>query len=381
MPSWWTRRLFSGTLVALTTSCVWAHPPSVGISSYGISGAGIAAPRIARWGSTERIAQNASEVGSACDRLEQLLTGSDLEESNSAVADLRRKVSEVGFASLDAASQSRVRRLRLEAGKRGCEVGPANYWGFDGLVFDSGKDALVKAIEDKAYNVERLISNSESDRAGEELSEYRKALQRPELQSDAALKVYFENIAASRLASILARLAHLRLYNMENEYTWVLEGVKQNNLVNADIHAPRFKQKYYRLRHDGFDTGALKIHKKAGDPLSEEISLDVALKDVNGAMLALKAIAEKEKAKQAAYEREWKTVLRGDQARIYAQNGIPTRFDGCLPDYRAGAAAKSSWWLYYHHVDKFWMDETTYRFDGSGRLLSTEKHRSFFPQR
>ncbi|MBS2035752.1 hypothetical protein JST97_12245 [bacterium] len=164
-------------------------------------------------------------------------------------------------------------------------------------------------------------------------------------------------------------------------YVWILDGVKQNSLVNVNIHAPRFKQMYYSLRHDGFDTSKLMISRNVQDPLAEKINLDQALKGVNGAMLTVKAIAAQEKARQAAYLQKWKTVLRGDKARIYAEHGIPTRFENCLPDYPAEAAARSSWWLYYTRNDNYWLWETTYRFNSAGSLIGTEKVRSFFPTR
>lgn len=324
---------------------------------------------------------SASEVSGGLDRLERALASGDLEEIDSALGDLRRACFQLGLRQLDEATRQRVLALRLKAAQAGANFGTGQYWGLDQLEFGGSQKTFVQLAEDKAYLVDRVISNSEVDRASQELANYRKVLDKTEFQSDPALKAYFDQIATPELSSLLARLARLRLGNMENQYVWILDGIKQNNLVNVQVHAPRFKEMYYRLRHDGFDTSQLQISSNCNDPTASKISLDAALKGVNQAMLTLKALAAQEKARQAAYLQKWKTSLHGDKARIYAQEGIPTRFENCLPDYTAEAASRSSWWLYYRRNDNLWLWETTYRFNAQGSLVGTEKVRSFFPTR
>ncbi|MBS2035753.1 hypothetical protein JST97_12250 [bacterium] len=128
-----------------------------------------------------RLAQDttAQEVSERLDKLEQALKENDLEAADSALGEVRRACFNLGLNHLDEATRQRVLNLRMQAATAGCNFGSGQYWGFDGLSFEAAQKPFVQAAEDKAYLVDRVITNSETDRASSELSSYRKVLDKP----------------------------------------------------------------------------------------------------------------------------------------------------------------------------------------------------------
>jgi hypothetical protein len=330
--------------------------------------------------SVVRVAKSVTEVNESLDKIDSALAQKDTKAADGAVHDLSYAVFSLGFGTLDPALQKRIVDTRMKAARAGCRVVSFEVWGFDGKTYQGRQKLFVETAEDKACNVDRDLQNSQADMAARDLVKLREVLAKPEFQSDPVLKDYLERFAAPQMASLLSRLAIMRSGNMEYEYAWIQEAIAKNDVTSVNVHAPNFKNFYYSLRNDGFDTSTLRISKNYKDPLAESVSLDEALKGVNQAMLQVKALAAKEKARQAAYAKKWATLMRGDKARIYAKSGVPTRYEGCLPDYQPEPALKSSWWLYYERQDAYWLWEITYRFDRQGRLTGTERIRSFTPQ-
>lgn len=277
--------------------------------------------------------------------------------------------------SLTAEEKARLLKLRADIARGGGYIGHFKDWDYDGLKLGSALK-YVEVIEQKGASMEGAIKMSQSQRLEELVDEVRAIFARPEFASNPALVHYRDHFAEPSLARHVHTLSGYRARDFKNYYVMAFRAIAKGDYESTRVDVESARKLYTQLRAAAYDTAGHMLKGNPDDELSDEISIEQAVKRLDEMMAKSGKLAAKAKADQAAKVAAWKKALKADKLKIYGAQGEPHNWPG---GWGLEDVVKASYWSYYERASDHYRWMTTYYFDAQQKLVKQDRRLIFSP--